>query len=297
MLKGMLRDTVDLPSPTYASCGTTAEKSAPGFAVPNSVHQVKLVSPRKLPLRCTVIWEDAWPAGKSTVSAANSTLDAPAAALAAGTATRDPAVVDAAAGDDVEAAEGVEMGEGAGTGGAAATCDVAAAGGGTAAGASCEAGVEIGAEGRNAVAGGGLAGLTGAVLAAGGGAESGDCGAGFAGARIDAVESMLGSMFRLLTSQYTAKSSAATPATTPAASQDLDSLAAGGSRRSLNGGNFLAAPSSRSESHCSTSAGRSSRSQRSALRRACHCRRLTLAGRRSLNLASRASIAVRFGNG
>src|ERR1700678_3989685 len=297
MLKGMLRDTVDLPSPTYASCGTTAEKSAPGFAVPDSVHQVKLVSPRKLPLRCTVIWADAWPAGTSTVSAANSTLDAPAAALAAGTATRDPAVLDAAAGDGVEAAEGVEMGEGAGTGGAVATCDVAAAGGGTAAGASCEAGVEIGAEGRNAVAGGGLAGLTGAVLAAGGGAVSADCGAGFAGARIDAVESMLGSMFRLLTSQYTAKSSAATPATTPAASQDLDSLAAGGSRRSLNGGNLLAAPSSRSESHCSTSAGRSSRSHRSALRRACHCRRLTLAGRRSLNLASRASIAVRCGNG
>src|ERR1700722_14099406 len=138
MLKGTLRDTVDLPSPTYASCGTTAEKSAPGFAVPDSVPQVTLVSPRKLPLRCTVIWADAWPAGTSTVSAANSTLDAPAAALAAGTATRDPAVLDAADGDgdDVEAAEGVEMGEGAGTGGAAATCDVAAAGGGTAAGAS-----------------------------------------------------------------------------------------------------------------------------------------------------------------
>src|SRR3984957_6350408 len=173
MLKGMLRDTVDLPSPTYASCGTTAEKSAPGFAVPDSVHQVKLVSPRKLPLRCTVIWGDGWPAGTSTVSAANSTLDAPAAALAAGTATRDPAVLDAAAGDGVEAAEGVEMGEGAGPGGAGATGGVAAAGGGTAAGASCEAGVEIGAEGRNAVAGGGLAGLTGAVVAA--------CGAVFVG--------------------------------------------------------------------------------------------------------------------
>ena len=54
MLKGTLRDTVDLPSPTYASCGTTAEKSALGFAVPDSVHHVKLVSPRKFPLRCTV---------------------------------------------------------------------------------------------------------------------------------------------------------------------------------------------------------------------------------------------------
>src|SRR6202046_4676607 len=205
MLKGTLRDTVDLPSPTYASCGTTAEKSAPGFAVPDSVHQVKLVSPRKIPLRCTVIWADAWPAGTSTVSAANSTLDAPAAALAAGTATRDPAVVDAAAGDDVEAAEGVEMGEGAGTGGAAATCDVAAAGGGTGGGGSRETGGDNGGEGRNAVAGGGLAGVTGAVLAAGGeivvgveltggGAMSADCGAGVAGARIDAVESMLGSM-------------------------------------------------------------------------------------------------------
>src|ERR1700722_17683643 len=129
MLKGTLRDTVDLPSPTYASCGTTAEKSAPGFAVPDSVHQVKLVSPRKLPLRCTVICADAWPAGTSTVSAANSTLDAPAAALAGGTAARDAAVVDAAAGD------GVETGEGTDTGGAAATRDAAAAGGGRGAGA------------------------------------------------------------------------------------------------------------------------------------------------------------------
>src|ERR1700733_9351923 len=126
MLKGMLRDTVDLPSPTYASCGTTAEKSAPGFAVPDSVHQVKLVSPRKSPLRCTVIWADAWPAGTSTVSAANSTLDAPAAVLAGGTATRDAAVVDAAAGD------GVGTGDGAETVGAAATRGAAAAGGGTA---------------------------------------------------------------------------------------------------------------------------------------------------------------------
>src|ERR1700761_5975615 len=101
MLKGMLRETVDLPSPMYASCGTTAEKSAPGLAVPDSVHQVKLVSPRKLPLRRTVIWADGCPAGTSTVSAANSTLDAPAAALAGGAAARDAVVVDAAA---VEAA-------------------------------------------------------------------------------------------------------------------------------------------------------------------------------------------------
>src|ERR1700728_3996888 len=98
MLKGMLRDTVDLPSPTYASCGTTAEKSAPGFAVPDSVHHLKLVSPRKLPLRCTVIWADAWPAGTSTVSAVNSTLDAPAGALTADATTGTGADDDAARG-------------------------------------------------------------------------------------------------------------------------------------------------------------------------------------------------------
>src|SRR6202020_1428593 len=125
MLKGTLKDTVDLPSPTYATCGATAEKSAPGLAVPDSVHQVKLVSPRKSPLRCTVIWADAWPAGTSTVSAANSTLDAPAAVLAGGTARRDAAVVDAAG-------DGVGTGDGAETVGAAATRGAAAAGGGTA---------------------------------------------------------------------------------------------------------------------------------------------------------------------
>ena len=48
MLKGILNETVDLPSGTYASCGATAEKSARGFAVPDSVHQVKLVSPVNL---------------------------------------------------------------------------------------------------------------------------------------------------------------------------------------------------------------------------------------------------------
>src|SRR5580704_380616 len=152
MLKGMLRETLDLPSAKYASCGTTAVKSAPGFAVPDSVHHLKLVSPRKLPLRRTLTCADGWPARTSTVSVAVSILDVPAGAFVGAAATRDAAGGDAAAGD---AAAG--DGEGAGTGG-------------------------------------GDASGSGPVL-------SGECGAGFAGARIDALESMLGSMFRWLASQ------------------------------------------------------------------------------------------------
>jgi hypothetical protein len=77
LLNGMLRETLDFPSPMYASRGTTAEKSIPGFAVPDSVHQLKFVSPRKLPLRRTVTMANNSPAGTSTVSAAISTLEGP----------------------------------------------------------------------------------------------------------------------------------------------------------------------------------------------------------------------------
>src|ERR1700722_12919832 len=75
----MLSEMPDFPSPTFAGCGITAEKSLPGFAVPDSVHQVKFASPRKLPLRRTVTSADDSAAGTSTKSAANSILDAPEA--------------------------------------------------------------------------------------------------------------------------------------------------------------------------------------------------------------------------
>src|SRR5258707_14609911 len=82
----MFSVTLDIPSPKCASCGTAAEKSVPGFAVPDSVHQVKLVSPRELPLRCTVTSADLSPAETSTVSATNSIFEAPADAAGGGTA-------------------------------------------------------------------------------------------------------------------------------------------------------------------------------------------------------------------
>src|SRR6202030_3792831 len=73
----MLSEMPDFPSPTFAGCGITAEKSLPGFAVPDSVHQVKFAAPRKLPLRRTVTSADDSAAGTSTKSAANSIFDAP----------------------------------------------------------------------------------------------------------------------------------------------------------------------------------------------------------------------------
>src|SRR5882757_7841950 len=82
----MFSVTLDIPSPKCASCGTAAEKSVPGFAVPDSVHQVKLVSPRELPLRCTVTSADLSPAGTSTVSATNSIFEAPVGTAGGGAA-------------------------------------------------------------------------------------------------------------------------------------------------------------------------------------------------------------------
>src|ERR1700730_6197888 len=83
----MLRVMLDFPSPMYASCGTTGEKSAPGFAVPDSVHQVKFVSPRTLPLRRTVTSANGSPAGTSIVSAAISNLGGPQGTAAGGDVT------------------------------------------------------------------------------------------------------------------------------------------------------------------------------------------------------------------
>src|SRR5450631_2972398 len=75
LLNGTLRETLDFPSPMVASCGTTAEKSIPGFAVPDSVHQLKFVSPRKLPLRRTETMANNSAAGTSTVSVVISTFE------------------------------------------------------------------------------------------------------------------------------------------------------------------------------------------------------------------------------
>src|SRR4029077_9974703 len=58
--------------------GITGAKSRPGFAVPDSVHHVKLASPCTLPLRRTVM-RAAWALGStSTVSEAVSTRIGPA---------------------------------------------------------------------------------------------------------------------------------------------------------------------------------------------------------------------------
>src|ERR1700761_8763416 len=111
-----------------AICGTTAEKSVPGLAVPDSVHHVKLVSPRRLPLRCTEISAAGSPRGTSTVSAASSTLDECGAAVAV------PAlgvVCAACAGGGALFAEGTACtGEGAVRGGGAVLGGGAALGGG-----------------------------------------------------------------------------------------------------------------------------------------------------------------------
>lgn len=217
MLKGMLNETVDLPSGTYASCGETAEKSAPGFAVPDSVHQVKLVSPRKLPLRCTVTWADGWPAGTSTVSAANSSFDVPVGALAAG-ATSAGLTAGAAAGDELRGGDALRdiavAGVAADAIGAAAVvalCDADAE--------FCGAAATVGAlsagrallPGRVLLAGGEwlswgellAAGVLGAEAAVGAAAvEVADDGAGVVGAgAVDAVDSMLGSMARWVINQ------------------------------------------------------------------------------------------------
>ena len=112
--KGMLREMLVFPSPMYASCGSAAEKSTPGFAVPDSVHQVKFVSPRRLPLRCTGTCADGSPAGTSTVSVASSIFDGLEGAGADG--ARPGIAADGAA-------PGVAADGGAAAGGGAAASD------------------------------------------------------------------------------------------------------------------------------------------------------------------------------
>src|SRR5450631_897797 len=197
----MLSEILDFPSPMRAICGTTAEKSAPGFAVPDSVHHVKLVCPCKLPLRCTGIWADDSPAATSTVSVANSTFDGPICAAKGGAmGAAEGGAIGAAAGAAVGAAVGCAAVSGAAAGGDAAGRAGTAEGGGAA---------ESGAVGAAT----GLAREAGVEVGAGGGAARG------AGARTGAPESMRGRVSRWLI-QYAPPSSNATPAAIPVASRD-----------------------------------------------------------------------------
>ena len=113
----------------------TAEKSFPGFAVPDSVHHVKLVSPRKLPLRCTVTCADGSSTGTSTVSAANSIFAAPARAASADAADAADAAdvpggkAGASAGEAVRDKGGETAGEAARAKGGEAADDAAVGGG------------------------------------------------------------------------------------------------------------------------------------------------------------------------
>jgi len=212
----------------YASCGTTAEKSVPGFAVPDSVHQVKLVDPRKFPLRCTLTCADGSLVPTSTVSAANSIFDAPVpaaeaaatgcavtrcAAAAAGALVRWPTVAGGGtvADDAVGAAAGAATGEAAtgeaATGGAATSWPAAdeavgAGAGEAAAGACCEGGTGMRAGGGGAEAMGCCprsvdeGGVVAVFALTDGAAMSAEGRAGLSGTRTGAVESMLGSVSR-----------------------------------------------------------------------------------------------------
>src|SRR5882724_3319092 len=239
------------------------EKSIPGFAVPDAVHQVKLVSPRKLPLRCTDNRANDSAAGTSTVSEVNSTFDGPeetpadgdAEGAAAGFVGVGGVTVGACdAGGGIEWAIGAEFADGAAGVTAGVTPGARDAGGGSGLGAGEVA--AGGAAARGAAAGGPAAGATGGEDAS---------------ARIGGLLSICGNTLRLLIIQKAPPRSRIIPAATAAAKKDFDSLREGGSRRSLIGANRFAAPlRSNRSSHPSTSAGRCSRSQRRPARSACH---------------------------
>src|SRR5271156_4660968 len=113
----MLKLTLALPLSIRPSRGVMGVKSRPGFAVPDSVHQLKGASPRRLPLRLTTMLAVVSGAWTSTVPAANSMRVGPALAVRAAAL---PAEVRAT---DVGRAFGVRAGraaaEGAGGMGAA----------------------------------------------------------------------------------------------------------------------------------------------------------------------------------
>jgi hypothetical protein len=94
----MSKLTLLLPSAMCSTRGMTGVKSRPGFAVPDSVHQVKLASPWRLPLRRTKTSAVLSAAGTSTVSAANSRRMGPALAARADVSPVEERVAAAARG-------------------------------------------------------------------------------------------------------------------------------------------------------------------------------------------------------
>jgi hypothetical protein len=145
------------PSAMCSTRGMTGVKSRPGFAVPDSVHQVKLASPWRLPLRRTKTSAVLSAAGTSTVSAANSTRMGPALAVRA-----DVSLVE-------ERAAAAARGLGDGVGAAAATREVTIDEGGAVDG----AGFVRGAGAIRALEAGGGEGAVGGIEAGGEGAVGG----------------------------------------------------------------------------------------------------------------------------
>jgi len=217
------------------------EKSIPGFAVPDSVHQVKLVSPRKLPLRRTETSANDSAAGTSTVSEAISIFDGPDETPADG----DAGCVAA----DLVAAGGAGTGTAAGGATVRVSRDVgggdfvpvAGAVAGAATGATVRVSCDAGVVGVDFVAArGGATGATGRVScdAGGGGAEF------VIGAEssIGGLLSSCGNALRWLIIQKAPARSTTIPTTTATAKKDLGSLPGGGSSRSVIGAKRFAAP-------------------------------------------------------
>src|ERR1700722_6781700 len=80
---GIIRLMLSLPSGICSRRGTSGAKSRPGFAVPDSVHHLKLASPCTLPLRRTVTRASRSVGSTSAVSAAISMRTGPAFAARA----------------------------------------------------------------------------------------------------------------------------------------------------------------------------------------------------------------------
>src|SRR5271167_3797737 len=128
----MLSETLVSPSPIRWICGTTGTKSVPGFAVPDSVHQVKLIAPCELPLRRTTTRALLSPAGTSTVAAATSMRAGLTHGMEGGNEFLDGAAAGAAAAGSPGGA--TDCAAAAGSPGGAANCAAAAGSPGGAAG-------------------------------------------------------------------------------------------------------------------------------------------------------------------
>src|SRR5271155_736940 len=119
-VKGILNDTLVLPSSMCSSFGAEGMKSVPAFAVPDSVHQVKPISPCELILRLTTTRADDSAEGTSTVAAAISIRAGGPAdfeGIVTGTAEGGAAAADIAMVVIAAAGEGASAGASAGTAG------------------------------------------------------------------------------------------------------------------------------------------------------------------------------------